>query len=291
MLISVVVPTYNRHGAIARCLEALAAQTLSKESFEVVVVDDGSPVPVRGAVAAWRDRLDARTLEQANQGPATARNAGAFAARGAHIAFTDDDCLPEPDWLSNLARHIARNPAAGIGGRIVNALPDSAYSTGSQLLVEYLYEYFNTSNEGATFFITSNLSFPTEAFREMGGFDTSFPLAAAEDRDICDRWVERKGSLIYAGDAVVRHAHPLRLKSFWRQHYNYGRGAYYLQQARANRGESNLRVEPVRFYFGLVTYPWKRLEGSRALAGCVIAALSQVAYLAGFLRERFLRRA
>ena len=283
---SVVVPTYERAASLERCLAALTAQTLERERFEVIVVDDGSADPPRAAVARAASRIDVRLIEQANAGPAAARNAGAYAARGAYVVFTDDDCLPDPGWLRALDAMAARRPGCAIGGRIVNALGDGLFSTASQLLIEFLYDYYNVDETGGRFFITSNLALPARTFREIGGFDDSFPLAAAEDRDLCDRWREAGLQMAYCDDAVVHHAHALSMRSFCRQHFNYGRGAFHLHRARARRGVQPLRVEPPNFYSRLVGFPFGRAEGTRAMALSALMALSQVVYVSGYLAER-----
>src|SRR5688500_17457360 len=100
--ISVVVPTYKRPELLRRCIEALLRQDIDPCSFEVVVADDGPWPCTRDIVAA----LAIDTLVPlryvpvtATQGPAAARNAGWRAAKAPILAFTDDDCIPEPDWL------------------------------------------------------------------------------------------------------------------------------------------------------------------------------------------------
>jgi len=89
----------------------------------------------------------------------------------------------------------------------------------------------------------------------------------------------------------VHHAHALRLGSFCRQHFNYGRGAFYLHRARSRRGETPLRVEPLHFYSRLVTYPLGRSAAPRSFALAALAALSQGVYVSGYLRERLRSRA
>jgi glycosyltransferase involved in cell wall biosynthesis len=283
---SVVVPTYQRGTALERCLHALASQTLERDRFEVVVVDDGSIVPPRAAVARASARLDVRLIEQANAGPASARNAGARVARGEYVVFTDDDCRPDPGWLRAIDLSATRHPGCAIGGRVVNALGDGLYSSASQLLIEFLYDYFNVDVEGGRFFITSNLALPASSFHAIGGFDVTFPLAAAEDRDLCDRWREAGLAMVYCDDAIVHHAHALGLHSYCRQHFNYGRGAFHLHRARARRGERPLRVEPPRFYSRLVGYPFGRGEGARAVPLSALMALSQGVYVLGYVSER-----
>jgi GT2 family glycosyltransferase len=288
---SVIVPTYQRPDTLAPCLDALAAQELPRERFEVVVVDDGSARPPRAVVARFAAVLDVRLIEQKNSGPASARNAGAAAARGDYLAFTDDDCRPDAHWLAALDEMVALHPRCAIGGRVDNSLANGLYSTASQLLIDFLYEYYNRDDDSGLFFITSNLVFPADGFRALGGFDTSFPLAAAEDRDVCDRWREAGGTMVYAHDAVVHHAHALRLRSFCRQHFNYGRGAYHLHCARARRGEIPLRIEPLTFYTRLVTFPLRRRPAPRSFALAALAALSQGVYVSGYFSERLRNRA
>jgi GT2 family glycosyltransferase len=99
--IAVVVPTYRRPHLVGRLVEALEKQTLPLDHFEVVFVDNASPddTSVRLLEAAAASPLRLRHLVEHRQGPAAARNAGWRASNAALIAFIDDDCLPEPEWL------------------------------------------------------------------------------------------------------------------------------------------------------------------------------------------------
>ncbi|HEV2763340.1 MAG TPA: glycosyltransferase, partial [Pyrinomonadaceae bacterium] len=216
---SVVVPTRARPAQLAACLDALARQEYPRERFEVVVVNDGGPEPSE-VFERFAGRLDATLVTQKHAGPAAARNTGARRARAPFLAFTDDDCRPDPVWLKALEARLRDAPGAAVGGRTVNALPRNLFSTASQSLTEYLYEYFDAAEGRAAFFTSNNLALSSELFRAVGGFDESFPLAAGEDRELCDRWRARGHRLTYAPDAVVRHAHALTLRSFCRQHFN-----------------------------------------------------------------------
>lgn len=285
-LFSVVVPTYERRESLERCLRALASQKLPRERFEVVVVDDGSARPPRDLVDCLRHELDVRLHEQRHAGPATARNSGAAMARGEYLVFTDDDCVPDPGWLTALAEAVAIFPGHAVGGRVHNALSDGLYSTASQLLIDFLYDYYNAAATDGHFFITSNLAFPTAVFRAIGGFDVTFPLAAAEDRDMCDRWREHGYQLTYCHDAIVEHAHALGFLSYCRQHFNYGRGAFHLHLARDRRGVRPLRIEPPHFYSRLVSYPISRAPSMRAVVLSALLGLSQVVYISGYAKER-----
>ena len=123
----------------------------------------------------------------------------------------------------------------------VNRDPSNVYSTASQNLIDFLYAWYNADPHHSRFFATNNIAVSRGSFRTFGGFDVSFPRAAAEDRDFCDRWREKGGRLEYVPEAAVRHMNRLSLQTFIRQHSGYGRGAVYLHNARRRRGASQRR--------------------------------------------------
>ncbi len=300
---SVVVPTYNRPERLTSCLAALAEQDYPRDRIEVVVVDDGSATPTDEVVRPFEARLAVTLLRQQNAGPAAARNAGAQRANGPLLAFTDDDCMPSLDWLSGFAARLAQKPDAMVGGRSLNALPNNLYSTASQALIDYLYSYYggatkaDSSPENGTqvqldeaqqsvFFASNNIAMTRENYLRLGGFDTSFPLAAAEDRELCDRWQHEGLQMVYAPEVTIRHAHHLSLKSFWRQHFGYGRGAFCFHQVRSQRNEAPIQVEPIKFYTDLLAYPLSRQDVQSPILVSGLFFLSQVATTTGFLWER-----
>ncbi len=287
---SIIVPTFARPERLACCLEALACLDYTRDRFEVVVADDGSPSPVAPALEPFRDRLNLRLLRQDNAGPATARNAAARAARGKFLAFTDDDCTPRPSWLAAFAAGFRHEPLALLGGRTENALPGNVYARTSQQLVDYLYEYYGAADGDAPYFTSNNMAVQRETFLGLGGFDQSFPLAAAEDREFGVRWRDRVGPLRYVADAVVDHAHALTLRRFWGQHANYGRGARHLARVLRARGARPHKLEPARFYVRMMSHPLTESRSLGALAGTSLIVLSQVAMTWGYAGERWRER-
>ena len=273
---TVVVPSYNRPERLRDCLEALAR--LEGPSFEVVVVDDGSTTPLGDVAGAFGPGV--RCLRQENRGPAAARNTGARAAAAPFVAMTDDDCRPRPGWLAALMSAHGGHAGRLVGGLVVNGLPDNVYAAASQSLCDFLYDWFGADAGEAPFFTSNNMGCTRDAFLESGGFDESFPLAAAEDRDFGLRWRER-GELLLAPDAVVEHFHSLDLRRFWRQHANYGRGARRLHEVMDARGDPRPRREPLAFYYSLVLHPLRR-PGRGRLAQSVLMALSQAAMVRGY---------
>ncbi|MGQ0765243.1 MAG: glycosyltransferase [Gemmatimonadota bacterium] len=253
-LISVVIPTWERHAALRSCLASLLAQDCV-EPLEVIVVNDGGWAIPRQATDFVQERMRLTVLDVPHGGPGRARNAGVAASHGSILAFTDDDCTAHPGWLRNVSRALSARPNAAVGGRVVNALTENPYSRASHYLIEFLYMYYHEEKKGALpFFTTNNLAMRRETFASVGGFDPDFSFAS-EDRDWSDRHLERGGELAYTPEAVVYHAHELGLGAFLAQHYRYGLGARLFHRSRSRRRDTNLRLEDSGFYRGMLSAP------------------------------------
>jgi cellulose synthase/poly-beta-1,6-N-acetylglucosamine synthase-like glycosyltransferase len=287
---SVVVATHNRPASLERCLRSLAQLDYPREALEVIVVDDGSDTPLDSIVDSVSDGLDVELVTQPPSGPATARNTGVAKSSGTFVAFTDDDCTPAPDWLAKLTARLSERPDLLVGGLTINALTRNTYATASQTLIGYLYSYYNAAFDQASFLTSNNMAFARRRFDEVGGFDTSIPRPAAEDRELCDRWLYNGLPMLYASEAIVYHYHDLTPRRFWRQQFGYGRGAYYFHVTRARRGEISVKIEPPAFYVDLFRYPFMQLPARTALKVAPLLGVAQVANAAGFFWERRSRR-
>lgn len=286
--VSVVIPAHARVTKLQRCLEALAAQSLPRGTFEVIVCDDGSPEPIAPALEGFRDRLALTVVRQERRGPASARNEGARHASGALLAFTDDDCVPEEYWLEQLAANIDRYPGHLLGGSIVNLLPDDPYATATQLITSCVYDYYARHPASPRFYSTANLAIPTSRFWLLNGFSEQYQRAAGEDYDFCARWTEAGFPNHYAPEATVGHAHGHSLGSFWRQHFSYGRALLRVRTGMARRrGGKVIELESPSFYREILAYPFAHASGGIAFrsAETMLVLFSQVATAAGAVRE------
>lgn len=199
MQATVVVPTYQRPDLLDRCLAALVAQTFAPSAFEIVVVDDAVSEAARLRVEAWarRSAVPIRYLAaESTQGPAAARNAGWRAARGDVVAFTDDDCVPDPRWLAE-GTAVIEAGAEAASGRVV--VPLSERPTD--------YERDAAGLERADF-VTANCFVRREALEAAGGFDERYTAAWREDSDLQFTLLERGCRIERAGRAQV--VHPVR---------------------------------------------------------------------------------
>lgn len=282
---SIVIPTYQRPEGLHHCLDAIAAMPSQNGEIEVIVVDDGSSSNISEVTELFKARLNLTLIRQENQGPASARNAGARQSRGEYLLFIDDDCVPGPQWLECIESNLHEEQRLAVGGRCRNDLVDNIYSAAHQMLLDYLHHYFNHDAGHARFCPSNNLALPRAAFLDLGGFDTTFRYAGGEDRDFCARWIESGGRLIYVANAPpVRHRHRMGFRDFMRMHVHYGRGARQFHAKGAEHGKRR-GFESARFYVGLITFPYAHTDPVRATLLCGLQVLSQMAHACGYLAE------
>jgi glycosyltransferase involved in cell wall biosynthesis len=197
--VSVVVPTFRRPDLLARCLAGLAEQDVGPDTYEVIVADDEPSDATRRLCEAWagagRPRLR-HVPVTGRHGPAAARNAGWRAAQAGVIAFTDDDCIPDPGWLRGGLAALAPG-VVGVQGRLVVPVPDRPTD----------YER-NVSRLAGAEFVTANCFYRREALAAVGGFDERFTAPWREDSDLFFTLLTRGGRFARAADAVV--VHPVR---------------------------------------------------------------------------------
>ena len=262
--VTVVVPTRDRPRALEHCLAALDAQTMT-DGFEVIVVDDGSADREAVARVVMRHPTARLIRHESAAGPAAARNSGARAAHAPVLCFTDDDCMPEPEWAERLSAAVAGGAAAVAGATLGDG---DALSVAAELiaLAPTLAEPFAPSN---------NFACEKRLF-DLVPFDASYPYAAGEDRDWCARIADAGFELRSEPSARVWHHQELTLRSFLRRQVGYGEAAY--QFRRLHTGG---RLAPNSFYISLL-----RQSFARGVLVGILVTIAQVATALGFIRAR-----
>ena len=199
--VSVIVPVRNGAGTIHTCLAALCGQDWPREALEVIVVDNRSVDRTGEVVAGFPVRL----LEERDvQSSYAARNRGAMAARGAILAFTDADCVPDRGWVRGLVSAL-ESPAAGIAAGPIEAWRAERlverYQAARALRAERAFRH-----PVLPFAQTANAACPRAVFDAVAGFDAACRFGG--DLDFCWRVQRRTGlALAWAPAAVVRHRH------------------------------------------------------------------------------------
>jgi glycosyltransferase involved in cell wall biosynthesis len=215
-MVSVIVPAYNAEKTIGRCLECLMKQDCTEE-FEVIVIDDGSVDSTPEIIAKFRK---VKLIHQENAGPAAARNRGAAMAEGEIILFTDSDCFPEHNWISEMIKPFKRNiEIAGVKGSY-KTRQKQIMAKFVQLEYEDKYGYMQ-KNEFIDFIDTYSAAFKKKVFLEMNGYDTDFPVACAEDVELSYRLSNKGYKMVFNPGAVVYHLHPDTLPAYLKKKYKF----------------------------------------------------------------------
>ena len=283
--VSVIVMTFNRPLTLRNCLESLCHQTFPLDRFEIVVID-GSREPARDEVSAFLDSVHINHVIGTNLGIAGNRNRGATHANGRYLAFIDDDCVARPDWLDKLVEVVSADPLALVGGGVENVFPENSYAVAGQAITEAVMNFFNPPDGDPTFFPGLNFAIEREGFLKTGGCDLRFQLlGGGEDRDFIDRWVAQGGRLVSCPGAVVRHEHRTSFRSFIRQYFGYGRGAWVYRRLKRQSGRTNAvaNSKTHRQLFGELAKPLRRLKLSMRCKTLALIGVWQIAYHAGIL--------
>jgi len=214
-MISVVIPAYNTREALSACLDALEQQTVPRDQYEIVVVNDG---PVGTTVEDVTDRYGVILLSQPKKGAAAARNLGAERAQGEILLFTDADCVPEHNWIEAMAALFADREVVGVCG-VVRTRQSCLIPRFIQL--EYDYRYRNIARHPRIDFInTGTAGYRKHVFMESGGFKED--LLGAEDAEFSFRLASAGYKMLFAPQAVVYHQHPESILEYARRKYHYG---------------------------------------------------------------------
>ncbi len=219
-LFSIIVPVYNRIDEVEDLLRSLAAQT--DRGFELIIVEDGSPLPCRDVCELYADRVPVRYYFKENEGRSPARNYGIEQARGDYFVFVDSDCILPPDYIASLRAALTENYSPCFGGpddahasfsplqKAINVSMTSLLTTGGIRGGKVSMEKFTPR--------TFNMGFSREVYNKVGGFREMF----SEDIDMSTR-IRRAGFPIALFRTVkVFHKRRVSLRKFWRQVHVFG---------------------------------------------------------------------
>ena len=215
--VSIVVCSYNAERTMRPCLESLVA--LDYPDYEIIVVNDGSKD--RTLEIAEDFAAHCRIISQPNKGLSVARNVGAEAATGEIVAYTDSDCVADPDWLTYLVAKMEEKGLTACGGPNFPPPEDSlvpaavAVSPGGPTHVLI-------SDEVAEHIAGCNMAFRRDVLLTLGGFDPVY-RAAGDDVDICWRFQDAGYRIGFSPAAVVWHFRRNTVKAYIGQQKGYGK--------------------------------------------------------------------
>ncbi|HPJ17017.1 MAG TPA: glycosyltransferase [Candidatus Woesebacteria bacterium] len=216
MKYSIVVPAYNSEKTIKKCLDALVNQNFN-EKYEIVVVDDGSKDKTKNIVCEYSD---VKYVYQSNAGPAAARNTGWRNCIGDIVVFTDSDCVPEKNWLKEMVKPFINKNIAAVGGcydGVVNSKSRLANIIGEE--IKYRYSKMNSEIDAHGSY---SLAIRKNILESTNGYDEKYPVATAEDFDLCYRIVAKGNVIILNKNAKLGHHHPEILWKYLKTQFRHG---------------------------------------------------------------------
>ncbi len=215
-MVSVIIPAFNAEKTLRSCLDSLMNQDYS-DDYEVIVIDDGSTDLTPRIVQEFEK---VRLIKQSNAGPAVARNRGAAEAKGDIILFTDSDCTPERNWISEMLKPFNNySELVGVKGSYRTRQKEIT-ARFVQLEYEDKYDYM-AKDKYIDFIDTYSAAFKKDVFIEMKGYDSEFPVACAEDVELSYRLSNKGYKMVFNPDALVYHVHPDRFWSYLKKKYKF----------------------------------------------------------------------
>ncbi len=245
MLLSVIIPTCNRNDLLAKCLSCLSPgnQTLSSQLYEVIVTDDSGH---NGAKNLIEDKFPwVRWVEGPKKGPAANRNNGTKYAKGDWLVFTDDDCLPVPNWVKAFADAITTE-----GYKVYEGLTDADRPK------ERFDEQCPLNLTGGRLW-SCNFAIRKDFFDELEGFDEQYPYAALEDMDLYVR-ILKEQPVSFTPEAKV--IHPWRIVKPFKTYYKLLVSYRYFAKKHNQYGSFNYRWSRVKIFFCSIPHNFKSLQ-------------------------------
>jgi GT2 family glycosyltransferase len=236
--VSVIVCSYNGGQTLEACLRSL--KKVNYPDYEVVLVDDGSTDNTKEIVShhPW-----VNAIHQPNMGLSVARNVGAAHATGEIIAYTDSDCMADPDWLYYLVGTLLSGNYAGVGGPNISP-PAQNWQQACVAAAPGGPSHVLLTDVVAEHIPGCNMAFHRWAFDKIGGFDPEY-RKAGDDVDFCWRLQQEGEVIAFSPSAIVWHYRRFTLKAFRKQQEGYG------------EAESLLRFKHLVFFGPTGTAKWK----------------------------------
>jgi glycosyltransferase involved in cell wall biosynthesis len=277
MDVSIIIPIYRRIEWIGKCIKRLLEQDFIG-SFEVIVVDDGSPneSEIKGVLDRFSNLENpiVKYIRNRHAGPAAARNYGIRSSSGKILCFLDDDSIPDSKWLKEIISSFRESETTSIvSGKILAFNRDAPLP---RLLESSVYS--------GKSWATCNIAYRREIIEALGGFDESFTEASWEDNELGIRARWAGYSHVYNKRAVVYHPHERSIEEYKKKCLLNGRGAALFSRkyllSRPLWGIGTLFLMSRRLIYGIFPSVWKK----KAISKAYLKFLWSFYSLKGFIR-------
>ena len=263
--VSVVVPTYNRAAMLERTLLSLFSQRTDDANFEIIVVDNNSSDRTGELVESLKAQspVTLRYLRETQQGNAYARNTGIDQAQAPIIAFLDDDCVADENWVSTIKTTFDRAPEISfVGGRVLpmwETEPPSWLTTAHWAplaLLDYGGDELAIGGSPPRGLLTANLAVRKNVFAEVGGFSPALQrvkggIGSLEDHEFLLRMCRGGNRGIFLPELITRTpVDPERISKAYHRRWHLGHGRFYaiMQDPEWERSRFHLAGVPSHLY-------------------------------------------
>jgi len=220
--ISIIIPTIGRVFELKRCLGAITSgRGFDVDNVEVIVIDDANCLDIKEICIKDKFRYIGHLSPT---GQSVSKNEGVQYANGEYVAFIDDDCVPEPNWLSGLVKIIKKEKnMAVVGGKINNLGKIGLYNPAKIIFYPWFKKEFSKTGNIYLFGLTStnfdsdisqqvswvsagNMMVRKDVFLSVGGFSTKLIGHMKFEESVFCSKVTRKGfKVFYCSEAVCNH--------------------------------------------------------------------------------------
>ncbi|HEU4432399.1 MAG TPA: glycosyltransferase family A protein [Pyrinomonadaceae bacterium] len=301
--VSVVIPTYNRSTLLRDAVQSVLDQD-TQAPFEIVIVDNNSQDDTESVARALVEKhpQNIQYVRETEQGNAHARNRGVRTARGAIVAFIDDDVAVESDWLTTLLRALDSQPGLSfVGGRVLPQWsgPPPSWLTPDHwsplALLDYGPDEFVIAGDSPRGLLTANIAFRRDVFDDVGWFSPHLQrvkniIGSMEDTEFLMRVCRSGRKGLYLPQMIARApVEPERLSKTYHRRWHTGQGHFYavMRDPEWERSRFSLAGVPSHLYKQTLTHGLGWLK--TIVTGNTDAAFThecQLRFFRGFYRAR-----
>lgn len=302
--ISVVVCTYNRAALLPQALRSLFAQKIENLDYEIVVVDNNSSDDTPATVESLKTEspVPLRYVHEPRQGNAYARNTGVEQAAAPIVAYIDDDCITDENWVARIKSAFDRDPGLDfVGGRVLPVWDSEppAWLNNSHwaplALLDYGSEEIIIDGSRPRGLLTANIAVRKEVFEQLGGFLPSLQrvkgsIGSMEDHEFLQRICRGGKRGLYLPDLITwGPVDPERMTKSYHRRWHTGHGHFYavLKDPEWEHSKFQLAGVPSHLYketaVHAVTWCAKLLTGNTSAA---FQSECRLRFFYGFFRQR-----
>lgn len=196
-VLSVIIPTYKDWDNLKQCLESLNKQSLSKDNYEVIVVNNNPEDTCPFILPSDNMKI----CEEKTPGSYAARNKGIRESRGRYFAFTDSDCIPDAEWLEKGLAKVQQTEKR-VAGEIIMSYKNKDYLTLAELFEKY-YAFRDHKKSDNDIILTANMFVRKKLFEEIGLFNSN--TMSGGDVEWSERAEKKKYKKLFDKDVIVYH--------------------------------------------------------------------------------------